>query len=239
MATVHLKPAGCRGRHRSIPRASARGIEDPSTRFGHDRTVRPQSWGALRVVLGKTLNYYLRPTTRTDVADRSAKCVLVADDQRTWSRAEGDAYSKVQTIMSALLALHRHDARWSRTRVLHSGRPRTESVPSPHRVQCVWTARDGPLAIGSMTPLYGPRGHLKALGRQPGTGAGCIVRDAAPLEKCTHGTPWAGRTPGRTVRTVCSLARTVPRGGIILTIRRIVREGKGLSCTARGGAWTR
>ena len=65
--------------------------------------------------------------------------------------------------LAVRLALHRHGARWLRTRVLHSGRSRTESGPSPHRVQCVGTARDGPLgdrwpdtSIRPSGPFEGP-----------------------------------------------------------------------------------
>ena len=80
MPTDHLKPLGFSDRDCALWHASARGIEGPSGGYAHDRTVGLQLGGALSTPLEKTPNHYLHATAHLDVADGSARFVIIPDD---------------------------------------------------------------------------------------------------------------------------------------------------------------
>ena len=85
MPTDHLKPLGFSDRDCAFWHASACGIDGPSGSNAHDRTVGLQSGGALSTPLEKSQNHYifsiyLHETAHLDVADGSARCVIIPDD---------------------------------------------------------------------------------------------------------------------------------------------------------------
>ena len=83
MPMAHLKNLGCSDRNEAFWHASASTIEDVGVSGGSGLRVRVQSGGALRWVSRRRriiISIYLHATVHLDVADGSARFVIIPDD---------------------------------------------------------------------------------------------------------------------------------------------------------------